>query len=118
MTLFQWIVLPLLLAIVGYELLGLWHRRGLRGVRMLRLAVWVAATVAIAAPELTHLLASFAGIRRGADLVLYLFLLAFLGASFGFYARQVRLQRQFTELVRHVAIREARFQDSDVAGAP
>jgi hypothetical protein len=53
-------------------------------------------------------MATAVGIGRGADAVLYLFVFAFLVTAFYFYARQVKLQRQVTELVRHIAIHEAR----------
>jgi small membrane protein len=63
--------------------------------------------VAIADPMITVRIARAIGIERGTDLVVYTFALAFLGTSFFFYSRLVRMQRQITELVRHIAIREA-----------
>ena len=67
-----------------------------------------AAAIAIARPDLPQLAASTLGINRGADLVMYLLCLSFLVLSFYFYARYVRLQRQVTEVIRHLAIQEAR----------
>jgi hypothetical protein len=58
-------------------------------------------------------LATAIGIGRGADVVLYLFVLAFLATAFYFYSRTVQLQRQVTQLVRHIAIQEARRGTSD-----
>jgi hypothetical protein len=75
----------------------------------IRLAITVAAIVCIARPNLTTTLAQILGIRRGTDLVLYIFCLAFLATSLYFYARQTRLQAQLADVVRHMAIREARF---------
>src|SRR5262245_22348950 len=107
MTAFQWIAIPLLLLVFLIEVINL-LRRGQRWQRLFRCLVWAAAAAAIAWPELPQTLATAVGIGRAADLVFYLFVLAFLIVSFAFYARYVRLQRQLTEVVRHIAIQEAR----------
>lgn len=109
MTLFQWITLPilgLLLLRDTYALLAR-HPR-FRKDRLVRWAVWAAALAAIANPSITSEIAQAIGIQRGADLVLYLFVLAFLGTAFYFYSQYVRLHRQLTDVVRHIAIQEAR----------
>ena len=66
------------------------------------------AAAAIYNPHLTSMAAGAVGITRGTDLVLYVFVLAFLAVSFTFYARSLRLERQLTDVIRHVAIQEAR----------
>ena len=76
-------------------------------VRLLRVGVWVGAAVAIAVPGLVQDVASLLGIGRGADVVLYVFVLAFLWTSFFLYARCLRLEREITTLTRHIAIRDA-----------
>ncbi len=108
MTLFQGIALTFLGILLLWEVY--WFLRGwvLRGPWVVRCLVWVGAACAIAFPEVAQDLALALGITRGADLILYVFALGFLGVSFYFYSRFVRLQRQLTEMVRHVAIREAR----------
>ncbi len=73
-----------------------------------RLAVVITAGVAIADPSLVQSVADLIGIRRGADVVLYAFALAFLASTFYFYARTVKLERRITGLVQHVALMEAR----------
>ena len=75
--------------------------------RALRLGVWLGAVVTIAAPWLVQDVAYLLGIGRGADVVLYLFVLAFLWVSFFLYTRCLRLEREITALTRHLAIREA-----------
>ena len=75
---------------------------------MFRMLIWLAAGVAIADPDLVQRLAGIAGIDRGADLVFYVFVLVFLAVSLYFYARNAQLQRELTEVVRHLAILEAR----------
>jgi hypothetical protein len=107
MNLFQWLTLPPLGLLLLWELLSLWRVPGTRGVRLVRLAIWAAVTLAIAQPDLVQRMANSIGIGRGADVVLYLLVFAFLGTSFYFYARYVRLQRQMTQVVRHLALQEA-----------
>ena len=106
MTLFQ----DLALSALGALLLGeiLTFGRGGRGFKLIRCAGWLGAALAIAFPDVVSEIGALVGIGRGADLVMYLFILAFLGVTFYFYSRYVRLQRQLTEVVRHLALREAR----------
>jgi hypothetical protein len=107
-TPFQWIAVPALLLVLLWELAGWLRRPNWRSQRVLRMLIWLAAALAIADPDLTQRLATAVGITRGADLVFYLFVLLFIVVSFYFYARHVRTQRVLTELVRHLAIQEAR----------
>ncbi len=109
MTLFQWIALTFLVGMLLWEFIAFGRGRTTKGASLLRTLVWLAAAIAIAFPNLTQKVADVLGIYSGANVVLYLFVLAFLATSFYFYSRQVRLQRQITQLVRHIAIREAQF---------
>ncbi|MFV2070659.1 MAG: DUF2304 domain-containing protein [Pirellulales bacterium] len=108
MTPFQWITLASLAAALLWELIrirtgrGPWRQAAVRG------AVWTMAAIAIAKPELLQWAARAIGIQRGADLVFYVMALAFVATSFFLYARYIRLQCQITELVRELAILEAR----------
>jgi hypothetical protein len=108
MTWFQWIALPILGLLVAWEFASWLRAPALWSVRLPRGLVWLAAAIAIADPDLPQRAASAVGIGRGSDLVFYLFILLFVGVSFYFYARHVRTQRQLTEVVRHLAIQEAR----------
>jgi len=108
MTLFQWLALVILGVLVLWEMLGLFRHRTGWGVRLVRTVVWLVAALAIAHPEDVQWLGSQLGIGRGADLVLYLAVLGFLGVTFAFYSRYIRLQRQITELVRQMALRDVR----------
>lgn len=107
MKLFQWVVLPILLLLVVLELVALVRGRERRRFVAMRLLVWTVAAVAVGLPDTTSSVARVLGIGRGTDLVVYLFLLAFIATSFFFYSRYTLLQRQITELVRREAIREA-----------
>lgn len=107
MTRFQIVTEVVLGALVLGEAIawvrGPWPQR----FRVLRLLVWSAAALAIANPDAVQQLAGFLGIGRGADVVLYLFVLGFLGTSFFLYARCRRLEQRITLLVRHIALQEA-----------
>ncbi len=105
---FQWITLSILSIVLIWELVGWLRAPRWRSQRVLRMLVWLAAAAAIADPDLTQKLATAVGIGRGVDLVFYLFALLFMALSFYFYARHVHTQRQLTEVVRHIAIQEAR----------
>jgi hypothetical protein len=107
MNLFQWLTLSVLAALLLVELQGLLRKTGGLKLRLFRCAAWTAAVLAIVDPGLLQTIANGIGIGRGADLVLYLGVLAFLGASFYFYSRYVRLQRQVTDIMRHLAIQNA-----------
>jgi hypothetical protein len=113
MNLFQTLTLPVLAAGLIVDLVGLVRKPAANRLRLLRAAVWTTALVAIIRPELPQTVANGIGIGRGADLVLYLFVLAFLGVSFYFYSRYLRLQGQLTEVVRHLAIQNARHGRAD-----
>ncbi len=89
------------------DLIGVLSRANGRGIRLLRLCVWSAAITAIINPGFPQAIANLLGIGRGADVVLYIFVLAFLWVSFFLYSCHLRVQRQVTQLARHIAIQEA-----------
>jgi hypothetical protein len=104
---FQWISLVCLGGLLGYELrLFLGSRARIRAIAM-RSLVWITALVAILYPRLASDVANLVGIARGSNLVLYTLCLAFLMTTFFAYSRYVQLRGEITQLVRHLAIREA-----------
>ncbi len=106
--LFQWLTVPPLAALALLDLYrAIVRRPRFRIDLVVRATVWAAGAVAIYDPMVTVDIATAIGIKRGTDLIVYLFALAFLGTSFFFYSRIERMQRQITELVRHIAISEA-----------
>ena len=113
MTPFQWIFLSLLATVLSVELWRFWRDTSERRVRSTRILVFGAAATAIALPNLIQMIATWVGISRGADLVLYVFIAAFLIVSFYLYSFCVRLQRELIELVRKQAIYEAEFQGGE-----
>jgi hypothetical protein len=62
---------------------------------------------AIVRPDDVTWVANRLGVGRGADLVLYLLVAAFLLAMLNTYLRFREMDRRFTELTRTLAIREA-----------
>src|SRR5438477_10628428 len=113
MTTFQIGAISILALLFLRELLEVRKDAVLHRVHWLRSLIWLAAAVAIAFPNWVQATAQAVGISRGADFVFYLFVLAFLGVTFFFYARHIRTQRQITQLVRCLAIREARPGESE-----
>jgi hypothetical protein len=109
MNLFQWITLPLLGVLFLFDLRAMLVRRPkFRRDRVLRCLIWLAAGLAIYQPDMTSAIANSIGIQRGADLVMYMFVLTFLGTTFYFYSQNVTMERRLTEVIRHVALREAK----------
>ena len=104
MSVFQYLVSALLVALV-YLTLRAAVRGGIRRrVAAFWLLVWIAAGTAALWPQGTLLAARALGIGRGADLVMYCSVLAMLAGFFYIYTRFRRLDRAFTLLVRRLAI--------------
>ncbi len=107
MNLFQWIALPTLGCLFVLELVRRFRGRD-RGLAWgMRTCLWLAAAAAVYHPNMLTKISKTIGIERGTDLVLYLSVFAFLASCFYFYARCIRLERQITKLVRHIALNEA-----------
>jgi len=107
MTLFQWVVAPLLTASAVVCLLRV--RRGTlpRFGGLAWAAVWLGGTLLVLRPEVTTSLGSFFGIGRGADFVFYLSLVGGLYALLSLYRRMRHLETALTELSREQALRDA-----------
>lgn len=118
MNAFQWIAVPLMGLLFLLDVRRLLQRPGFRLDRFLRCLTWLAAGIAIYRPDLTTRAALAVGIQRGTDLVLYVFVLSFLGVAFHLYARTVRLERQLTDVVRHIAVSDARPPQRSAPGEP
>ncbi len=103
---FQVITLPLFGALLLRSLRQLAKGSGPLAPRLLGVAVWGLAALAVAQPEWTTRVAVRLGIGRGADLVLYVLVIAFLGACFHFFNRTRQLESHLTGVVRHLAIQD------------
>ena len=111
MTTFQLVTLPLLLLFFVGTAVATSRRRLTPRLGVAWMALWLAAALFIALPELLVGLARFLGIGRGADLVFYVSILAGFVAFFLTYLRFRRLDDQMTEIVRHLAILNAEKED-------
>ncbi len=120
MSLFQIVVAPLLFILFVRAFWGLLRGRHSRRAALVEAAIWLSAAVAIVQPDISMRLAHIIGIGRGADLLLYLFVLAVLLGSFYFHRRLQRLESEISETVRQLAIREAlaRWPNGDDGSAP
>lgn len=107
MIVFQILLLLLAGSLLCLTLVALVRGWATRREAFVSSAVCVVVAVAVAWPEVTVRLARLVGIGRGADLVLYLFVVAMLVGFSVIYARIRRLRREITLLVRHLAIRDA-----------
>ena len=67
----------------------------------------VAAALAVVFPDSLTRLANAVGVGRGADLVLYLFVVTFMLVSVVLFRRLAELERRYTLLARNMAMRDA-----------
>jgi hypothetical protein len=104
MTLFQWLCSGLMAALFALEIVLQLTGRTRRITSSLRASVWLLALFLILVPSTTSRLAEILSIGRGADVILYLTVIAFL-LSFFYLLHAVESQReQITLLVRRIAI--------------
>jgi hypothetical protein len=101
---FQVLAITLLLLIVIFDSLRVYKQSGSWIGYILRTLIWLSACLFILFPDTLTYFANRLGIGRGADVLLYLLALAFIAVSFLLYTRIVQLQRQITQLVRHLAL--------------
>jgi small membrane protein len=106
-TLFQSVFVPICLLltilVIVRTLRGLVARRS----GLFWAGVWITAAILISHPAFTTVAASWFGIGRGADLVLYVAVLAGLGLSLYFYSQHRRLEGLVTTLIRREALSAA-----------
>lgn len=111
MTTFQLITLPLLGLLIVVTGVAIARARVVPRIGVAWIVLWLAAAGTIAFPGVLVWLAHALGIGRGADLVLYVFILAGFVAFFVTYLRFRRIEEQLTAIVRHLAIRDAEKAD-------
>lgn len=117
MTVFQWIAIPSLVAVIVLTAFAMTRSRLTRHAGAAWIALWLTALLAIAFPGLPMLAAHLLGIGRGTDLVMYVSILfTFLG-FFLLYLRYRRVTEQLTGIVRQLAINEALAQRARLSHA-
>ena len=105
----MWIQIVLLIIIVG-SLFLTWKRfiQGSLplGESVVWTLVWIAAGVAVSRPAVTSVVAHFVGVGRGVDLALYASVIILFLLVFHLHVLHDKMQRTFTELVRHQALHD------------
>lgn len=105
MNLFQWLTIPVITLLAIREIVQVFRTRRLSSV--LRAFIWIAAAILILNPHTTSQIAQNVGIGRGADLVVYLFILTTTLVLFQFYGRLFQMRRDIVKLARQEALRTA-----------
>lgn len=73
----------------------------------------LSAIIAVIFPELISGLATFVGVGRGTDLLLYMLTLAFLSYAINGYVRQQKDKDVMFRLARKIALLEAKIENND-----
>lgn len=100
---------PLLILAIAAAALAHMRSSGRRLFSRILTLIFVGlATAFIVNPEATNRIAHLAGVGRGADLVLYAFFPASISMFLHLYRRSRQTEERMTQVVRHLAILEAR----------
>lgn len=111
MTAFQLLLIIIVAVAAVVALRSLSGDRSLAIKRLLAILLAVAAVLAIVFPQALTWVANLLGIGRGADLLLYLFILATIVFALGAVRARARQDARLTELARAVALMEARLAE-------
>ncbi|OKL48451.1 hypothetical protein BSR29_00755 [Boudabousia liubingyangii] len=112
------ILLLLGVALIAYFTLRVPHgQRSLATRRLTLIAFMFFAVFAIIWPSLVTKIASFLGVGRGADLVLYLLVIAFFANLATSYRRSLASEQKLTRLARNVALSDVIVPQDAAAGA-
>ena len=109
------LIFLLSLVILGMGLVILRYRQRKIGTLafLLWLVLWAGAATVIMFPNSTVMLARILGIGRGADLVLYTSLIVTLYLLFRLHVRLEQVNREVTQIVRALALREGGLRHSE-----
>jgi hypothetical protein len=99
-----------ILLLLGLGAIGffIFLRRNRLPIHIMTVFLLIAAgAVAVIFPDITQDAANVVGVGRGADLVMYIAIVAVMFVLLHYYTKFVELQRQVTELTRELAILRA-----------
>jgi small membrane protein len=105
-----------LILIVGLLAILISYFRWFRSAVMDKLliaCILAAGIVLVVFPELTNRIALALGVGRGADLIFYLFIVAFCYLILLVYAKIKKLEQQFAELARRQALQDVQSRSSN-----
>lgn len=106
MNIIQWLMI-IGAALVMWRAAQLYRRGDLDRRKLIWwIGLWLIVIIVIALPQTTSILASFLGIGRGVDLVVYVAVLVLLYTIFQLSSRLDATERSLTRLVRSLALRD------------
>jgi hypothetical protein len=103
----------LTILLVGIGLVFTIQQTTSRLVRALIVAVIAVGAFFVWAPEQTTVISRAVGVGRGADLVLYVWVVISLALMLVLYLKVVQMGRKVTQLTRAIALSKARIPASD-----
>lgn len=106
------------IALIFFSCFGVihaWRQYRTQKVSVYWFAVWslfwlLVITVALL-PQATDVLARFAGVEKGADLIAYTAIVVLSYSMYRVLVRLEKLRQEITDLVRHIAILKAEVKD-------
>lgn len=99
----------LIVAVVGVGFVWLRNERGAKHQairRLMLIAFLVLGVFSVLVPDLWNMAADWVGVGRGTDLLLYMFIVCFLGYVTSNYIRSRELESRLTKLARRIALDE------------
>jgi hypothetical protein len=109
----NWFQALLILSVVLLLVYLLRSRRSPQSRAWVKVGFVIAAIYAIVRPDDTTVVAHWLGIGRGADLLTYAFIIAFLFVTISAYMRFKDLELRYARLARAVALEGARTPEDD-----
>lgn len=111
--LFQFLLIAIIIVVAVLAVRSLPGEKSLAIKRILAMLFVLAAIASILFPQLLSAVANFFGVGRGADLLLYLFVIAGLVFAVMTVRAKARSDARVTELARAVALMEARLTEQE-----
>ncbi|WP_328361848.1 DUF2304 domain-containing protein [Mycobacterium sp. NBC_00419] len=111
----NWIQVLLIAAVIAllvYLLRSRTNAKAKAWVKVGYVVFVIAAVYAILRPDDTTVLANWLGVRRGADLITYALIIAFVFTTLSTYLRFKELELRYARLARAVALDGARVPDA------
>ncbi|MCB1266112.1 MAG: DUF2304 domain-containing protein [Mycobacterium sp.] len=107
----QVLLIAAVLALLVYLLRSRTNAKAKAWVKVGYVLFVIAAVYAILRPDDTTVLANWLGVARGADLLLYALVIAFLFTTLSTYLRFKELEVRYARLARAVALQNARIPE-------